>query len=54
MSAKSRKPNRKELIDASKAWAKFLYSEYCLEKNLLNQARSNTINNATNHDKLNT
>ena len=41
-----------ETIDAAKAWAEFLYAEYCLEKSLRIELESNKIESATNHDKL--
>jgi hypothetical protein len=46
--------NQEELVTAAKAWAEFFYAEYCLEKTLQNMAESNTMELATNHDKLST
>jgi hypothetical protein len=38
---------------AARAWAEFLYSEYCLEKSLRDQPKGPIIKDATNHDKPN-
>jgi hypothetical protein len=42
-----------EKVEAAKAWAEFLYAEYCLEKALHDQPKDKIIKGATNHDKLN-
>ncbi len=49
-----KKPSRKEIVVAAKAWAQFLYGEYQIDKSLHKSTTSNTIENATYHDKLNT
>jgi hypothetical protein len=51
----AQKPSTEEASLAAKAWAEFLYEEYCLEKQkrLRSNEKGIKIERLTNHDQLN-